>query len=105
MCRPIRAVASPLPQTCKRPNFCSDNDAGAKALAFLLRKDNGHGEEAGHQSQERIRVFRRGFMRMAHSAPIGASAWWARKGRTRAWLHNSNRIVKLARNQDVHRCL
>ena len=36
MCRPIRAAASPLPQTCKRSNFRSEADASASALAFLF---------------------------------------------------------------------
>ncbi len=39
MCRPTDAAASPLPQTCKQLNIRSDGDAGAKALAFPLRKD------------------------------------------------------------------
>ena len=34
MCRPIRVVANPLLQTCKRPNVRSDDYAGAEALAF-----------------------------------------------------------------------
>src|SRR6516164_2324099 len=60
MSRPIRAAANPLPQICKRSNLRSENDASAKALAFLLHKGQRHGEEAGHQSQERIYLFRRG---------------------------------------------
>jgi hypothetical protein len=39
MCRPIGAAASLLRQTCKQLNIRSDGDAGAKALAFSLRKD------------------------------------------------------------------
>jgi hypothetical protein len=39
MCRPIRAAANPLLQICKRSKFCSESNAGAQALAFVLSKE------------------------------------------------------------------
>ena len=38
-------------------NVRSEHDASAQALAFLFRKGQRHAEEAGHQSQERVRIF------------------------------------------------
>src|SRR5262249_35846554 len=71
MCRPIRAVASPLPQTYGQSNFRSENDASAEALAFLLRKDNDVAKKPGTNPKNEF-VFLMWSMRMARSAPIGA---------------------------------
>jgi hypothetical protein len=43
MCRPIRVVASPLRQTCKRPNVRYDDYAGAEALAFTFETSHPRG--------------------------------------------------------------
>jgi hypothetical protein len=64
MCRPIGAAASPLPKTCERSNFHSENDASVEALAFSL-----YGRTTNMAKKP---DFSRWFMRMAHSAPIGA---------------------------------
>jgi hypothetical protein len=44
MCRPIGVAASLLRKTCRQPKFRPEDVASARALAFLLRKDNRHGE-------------------------------------------------------------
>ena len=73
MCKLIRAVASPLPQTYGQSNFRCEKDASAEALAFLLRKDNGDGaKKPGTNPRNEFIIFDVVY-EDAHSALIGAS--------------------------------
>jgi len=57
MCRPMRAAASPLPQTCERSNFHCNNDASAEALAFLLCRVNNMATRPGSNSKNEFVFF------------------------------------------------